>query len=80
PLIKVEDNDEDKPPIDADQLAEAYEAMREVAQTFDYDSMQFVIQELEEYKLPPDDAKKFSEIKIAASKPDWETVLKLLAG
>ena len=80
PLIKGEDNDEDKPPIDADQLAEAYEAMREVAQTFDYDSMQFVIQELEEYKLPPDDAKKFSEIKIAASKPDWETVLKLLAG
>ena len=79
PLIKVEEDDADKPPIEKDALAEAYETMKEVAQTFDYDSMQFVIQSLEEYRLPPDDAKKFAEIKNAASKPDWETVLKILA-
>ena len=78
PLIKVEVDDSTKPPIDADQLAEAYETMKEVAQTFDYDSMQFVIQSLEEYKLPTEDAKKFAAIKIAAEKPDWEKVLGLL--
>ncbi len=80
PLIKVEEEDEDKPPIDDDALAEAYETMKEVAQTFDYDSMQFVIQSLEEYKLPPEEAKRFSEIKTAASKPDWEKVQSLLVG
>ena len=64
----------------ADALAEAYETMREVAQSFDYDSMQFVIQSLEEYKLPPDESKRFSEIKTAAAKPDWEKVHELLAG
>ncbi|MBR5913185.1 MAG: response regulator [Selenomonadaceae bacterium] len=79
PLIKVEGEDDSKPLIDEDELAEAYETMKEVAQTFDYDSMQFVIQSLEEYKLPPDDAKKFAELKIAASKPDWEKILELLA-
>ena len=78
PLIKVEVDDSTKPPIDADQLTEAYETMKEVAQTFDYDSMQFVIQSLEEYKLPTEDAKKFAAIKIAAEKPDWEKVLGLL--
>ena len=77
-MIKVEVDDDNKPPIDDAELVEAYETMKEVAQTFDYDSLQFVIQSLEEYKLPPDDAKKFAEIKIAASKPDWEKVLKLL--
>ncbi|MBQ9487152.1 MAG: response regulator, partial [Selenomonadaceae bacterium] len=80
PLLKTEEDDDNKPPIDDDALAEAYETMKEVAQTFDYDSMQFVIQSLEEYKLPPDEAKRFSEIKNAASKPDWEKVQELLAG
>ena len=79
PLIKIDEKNENKPPIDENSLAEAYETMKEVAQTFDYDSMQFVIQSLEEYKLPPDDEKNFEEIKIAASKPDWEKILKLLA-
>ena len=80
PLIKVDEDDENKPPIDDDALAEAYETMREVAQSFDYDSMQFVIQSLEEYRLPPDESKRFSEIKTAAAKPDWEKVHELLAG
>ena len=79
PLIKVEEDDADKPPIDEDALAEAYETLREVAQTFDYDSMLFVIQSLEEYKLPTDEAKKFSALKVAAEKPDWEKVHELLA-
>ena len=79
PLIKVEEDDADKPPIDEDALAEAYETLREVAQCFDYDSMLFVIQSLEEYKLPTDEAKKFSALKVAAEKPDWEKVHELLA-
>ena len=79
PLIKTEENDDKKPLIDENSLLEAYEAMKEVASSFDYDSLQFVIQSLDEYKLPEDDAKKFAEIKKYAAKPDWEKVLKLLA-
>ena len=79
PLIKIEEKNENKPLIDENSLLEAYETMKEVAQTFDYDSLQFVIQSLEEYKLPPEDEKKFAEIKIAASKPDWEKIMELLA-
>jgi len=78
PLIKVDDDDEDKPLIDDDALNEAYEAMTDAAQTFDFDTLQFVIESLEEYKLPPEHKEKFDALKIAAAKPDWETVLKLL--
>ena len=78
-LIEVEEDDSDKPLIDDDQLAEAYEALKEIAATFDYDSAQFVLQSLEDYRLPDAEKEKFARIKDAASKPDWETLAKLVA-
>ncbi|MBQ9441924.1 MAG: response regulator [Selenomonadaceae bacterium] len=79
PLIKTDsEDDENKPLIGDDELAEAYETLKEVAATFDYDTLMFVIQSVEEYKLPDAEKEKFSEIKSAAAKPDWETLQKLL--
>lgn len=78
PLIKKDSDDENKPLIDDEQLAEGYEALREVSTTFDYDTLMFVIQSLDEYKLPDAEKEKFAEIKSAAAKPDWETLKKLL--
>ena len=79
PLLKNDDDDSNKPLIDEDQLSEAYEALREFSASFDYDSVMFVIQSVEEYRLPDDEKDKFSQIKSAASKPDWETLSKLVA-
>ena len=79
PLIKPAEDDSTKPLIDDGALAEAYEALKEMSASFDYDSVQFVIQSLEEYKLPDTEKEKFEQIKQAASKPDWETLAKLVA-
>jgi len=79
PLLKVEEEDSSKPLIDEDKLNEAYEALREFSASFDYDSVMFVIQSVEEYRLPDAEKDKFSQIKVAASKPDWETLAKLVA-
>ena len=78
PLIKVEVDDTDKPMIDDAQLAEAYDAMKDVAASFDYDNLNFILQSLDEYKLPPEDAEKISAIKSAANQLDWEKIQKLL--
>ena len=78
PLLKVEEDDSDKPLIDDNQLAEAYEALKEISASFDYDTAMYVIQSLEEYKLPDSEKEKFTAIKNAAMKPDWETLQKLL--
>ena len=78
PLIKVEEDDSDKPLIDEQELSEAYEAMKDIAASFDYDSMQFVMQSLDEYRLPENEAKHYKEIKEAVSKLDWEKVNSLL--
>ena len=78
PLIAKEEDDTNKPPIDDDALAEAYETLHDVAASFDYDTLMFVLQSLDEYKLPPDDAEKISEIKNAAAQLDWEKIRSLV--
>jgi CheY-like chemotaxis protein len=72
-LIESKDPEEDagKPMIGKEELAEAYASMREVAASFDYDSLMFVLQSLQEYRLPEKDAEQCRKIKEATDKLDW---------
>ena len=78
PLLKAEEDDSHKPLISDDELAEAYEALKEISASFDFDSAMFVIASLEAYRLPDNEKEKFSQIKSAVSKPDWEILKNLL--
>ena len=78
PLIKQSDDDSDKPLIGEDELNEAIEALKEMAASFDYDSMQFVLESLDEYRLPDDQIERFKTLRAALSKLDWESVQKSL--
>ncbi len=80
PLIKTEADDSDKPLIEDDALAEAYETLSDAAAGFDYDTAMFVLESLEDYRIPENQRDKFSQIKTAVSKPDWEELANLLAG
>ena len=73
-----EDDSNDKPLIDESELAEAFEAMKEVATSFDYDSLMFIFQSLDEYKLPENEIERYKQIKEAASKLDWTKINELL--
>ncbi len=78
PLLEKE-SDEGKPMIDADALSEAYGALREIAATFDYDSAMYVLESLEEYRIPEDEAERYEQIRQAASEPDWGKLRELLS-
>ncbi len=79
PLCKVEEEDNsNKPLIDDSELAEAYETMKEVSASFDYDTLTFVLNSLGEYRLPESEVEKYKQIKDAAAKLDWETINSLL--
>ena len=71
-------DDADKPLIDDAQLAEAYEALKEIAASFDYDNAQFILQELENYRLPENEIDKYKKIKSAVENLDWEQTNNLL--
>ena len=75
---KTEEDNSDKPIIDNTDLAEAFEAMKDAAATFDYDSMMFIFQSLDEYRLPEDKSEQYKQIKNAAAKLDWETINSIL--
>ena len=77
-MIEVAEDDSEKPPIEEAELAEAFEAMKDVASNFDYDSLMYIIQSLEEYKIPEAEAERYKKIKAAASKLDWTTINELL--
>ena len=76
PLIEIEtvENNSDKPLIDAENLAEAYEALQGAAAEFDIDTVEFVLQSLEDYQLPPTDFERYKKIKDAAAKLDWNVI------
>ena len=78
PLIKVEEEKHDKPLIDNVELSEAFGAMNDIAKSFDYDSMLFIFQTLDEYRLPENEEKLYKQIKEATNKLDWEKVNELL--
>ena len=75
PLIEVEEENFDKPLISEEELNEAYETLKEISASFDYDSLEFVLQSLENYKLPEKEVERYKKIKNAASKLDWESII-----
>ncbi|MBO6303813.1 MAG: response regulator [Selenomonadaceae bacterium] len=77
PLLKQGD-DADKPEMPADEVADAFNALKEVAETFDYDSLMMMLDELGNYKLPEGEAAKYRELKSAAKIPDWDRVKEIL--
>ena len=77
-MIETEEDNSDKPLIDEGELAEAFEAMKEIAASFDYDSLIFVFQSLDEYRLPDEEAERYKQIKEAAAKLDWEKINELI--
>ena len=78
PLIAKPIDTSDKPLIGDDELAEALETLKEVSASFDYDSVTFVLDSLEEYRLPDDRIEQFKELRAALAKLDWEKLNALL--
>ncbi len=80
PLLHSDEDEESKPMIEDGALAEAYETLQDAAASFDYDTLEFVFQSLEDYRLPENEKEKFAQMKSAATNLDWEKINSLLAG
>ena len=80
PLCGTEQDDAEKPPIRSEELAEAYDTLRDVVGSFDYDSLKFVVDSLGQYRLPEDERERCRAIAEAAAVPDWDRLKDLLKG
>ena len=77
-LQETTQSDADLPEIDGASLAEAYETIRELAASFDYDNIQLVLSELAGSRIPKDAEERHARIVAAAKKPDWDALKKYL--
>ncbi|MBQ1614022.1 MAG: response regulator, partial [Selenomonas sp.] len=66
-LMPAEKESAEKAPISPAELSEAWETMRDIVQSFDDDSLAYLLEELSGYQLPPGDAEKLAQIKKAAA-------------
>ena len=64
--------------IDEGELKEAYQALKEVVPQMDYDSVEMILDQVSEYKLPEEDAAKFKELSKMLKVFDWDGMEALL--
>ena len=80
PLVEKPATDEDsKPPISDEELAEAWQTMADIVHSFDYDSLVYMLEELDGYKLAEKDKEKLTALQQAAKIPDWDKLKEILA-
>ena len=72
-------SDESKQPIPEAELKDAYDALKDVAAQMDYDSVEMILEQLSEYKLPDEDAKLMKEIEKKLKAFDWEGMEELVS-
>ena len=78
--IKKDDTENnDKKTIPEDELRDAYNALKEVIPQMDYDSVEMIVNQVNEYKLPKADAKRFRELEKLMKKLDWDAMEELFA-
>ncbi len=70
---------DDKPPISSDSLKNAYEAIREFAPQMDYDAVEMVLSELNEYTLPPKDRDFIKVLEKLHRNFDWDGIESMLS-
>ena len=76
--LKKDDDDEGKEPIPEDELKGAYEALKEVIPQMDYDSVEMILGDLKQYKLPEEDKAKIEQLAQLLKTFDWDKMEELI--
>ena len=77
-LVTSGADDEGKEEIPEEELADAYEALKEVIPQMDYDAVEMIIGQLKEYKLPEGEAQKIAELEKMLRVFDWDGMENLI--
>ena len=76
--LEKPESDEDKEMIPEDELKDAYSALKEVIPQMDYDSVEMIVDQVREYKLPDEDAERFKTIEKLLKAFDWDKLEELI--
>ena len=74
----AEDRNPKIPSMSMEEVAEALEAVREMASSYDYDSIRYIIDTISSRGVPGEIAGKIENLKKAVMQADWESINKEL--
>ncbi len=77
-ITQKPDADKDKDIIPKSELEDAYEALKELVSSMDYDGVEMVINQLKEYKLPDEDKAKADKLEKMLKLFDWDGMEEIL--
>ena len=72
------EDDDKMEEIPADELAEAYEALKEVIPQMDYEAVEMIVKQVEGYRLPDKDKEFFERLDALLKKVDWDKMEELI--
>ncbi len=77
-ISKNSEENETKEVIPESELKDAYEALKELVASMDYDGVEMVINQLKEYKLPDEDKEKTEKLEKMLKLFDWDNMEEIL--
>jgi len=78
--IKADAEADDRPLISKQDMEEAYTALSEFCASFDYDSVVNIVESLEAYRFPEDEATRYDALKKAVDNFDYDLIPEILSG
>ena len=81
PIFEKKDDAMEKnlPLITDEELISAYGIMAEFATNFDYESLVYVMESLDDYRFPDAECERHKILKSAVARPDWDKIQEILA-
>ena len=73
------EEDIEKELIAPEELSDAYEALKELIPQMEYDAIEMLFEELDNYRLPETDAETIAELKKALKVFDWDKMEQILS-
>ncbi len=78
--VSEEEGEDTRPLISEKDLNEAYTALSEFCDSFDYDSVVHIVESLEGYRFPEEEATRFDAIRKAVDNFDYDLLPGILSG
>lgn len=77
-MAVFDDAEDDRPEMDTDELLELYEAVAEFAEGYDIDSIDMLLEQTKEYKIPEAEKERFDRLVRLVRDSDWDGLKELL--
>lgn len=75
--MEAEEDAGNKPVISEEKLLEAYQAIHEMSEMFDHDTVGMILKSLEEYRIPENYKARHDDLLKAYRNTDWDNIVRL---